>query len=144
MSKENLDLVRRSWDAWSRGDVDEGLSCYSVDAEWDMSTFSGWPEQQLFRGHEEIREFLERWRGAWDNYEAGVDEFLGAGDKVCVLCWQRGRGKEAGVQVEMMAYAHLLTVRDGKITRAELHSDRQKALEAAGLSEEDVRADTGP
>jgi ketosteroid isomerase-like protein len=105
----------------------------NADAEWDMSTFSGWPEQQLFKGQVEIREFLDRWRAAWDEYEAGVDEFIDAGDKVCVLCWQRGRSKEAGVQVEMLAYAHVLTVREGKITRAELHSDRQKALEVAGV-----------
>jgi ketosteroid isomerase-like protein len=75
-----------------------------------------------------------RWRSAWDDYEAGVDELVDSGDRVCVLCWQRGRSKEVGAQVEMMAYAHVLTVRDGRITRAELHSDRQKALEAAGLS----------
>jgi ketosteroid isomerase-like protein len=55
---------------------------------------------------------------------------------------QRGRSKEAGVQVEMMKYAHVLTVRDGKITRAELHSDREKALEAAGLSEQSSRSNT--
>jgi ketosteroid isomerase-like protein len=134
MSKENVEVVRRSWDAWSRGDIDEGLSCYSTDAVWDMSTFSGWPEQQLYRGQEEMRDFLESWRAAWESYDAGVDEILDAGDKVCVLCWQRGRGREGGVEVQMV-YAHLLTVRDGKIIRAELHSDRQQALEAAGLRE---------
>jgi uncharacterized protein len=134
MSKEHVEVVRRSWDAWSRGAIDEGLNCYSADAEWDMSTFSGWPEQQLYRGREEIRQFLESWRGSWESYEAGVDEFLDAGDKICVLCWQRARGKEASVPVEM-TYAHLLTVRDGRITRAEVHSDRQRALQAAGLRE---------
>ena len=46
----------------------------------------------------------------------------------------RGRGRESGVTVDARFY-EVYTLRDGRIVRADEFSERQEALEAAGLSE---------
>ena len=52
-----------------------------------------------------------------------------------------GVAKQGGPAVAISA-AHVLTLRDGRITRADIFLDRSDALEAAGLSEQDTHADS--
>ena len=47
---------------------------------------------------------------------------------------QHGRGASSGAVAEL-ELAQIATVRDGQIVRVDNYLDRQKALEAAGLSE---------
>jgi len=110
------------------------------DFVWSMSNFRGWPEQQTYEGAEEVRGFLEDWVGAWDDWELEVDELLDAGDKVVALVRQHGRSKAVGMRVEM-SFAQVWTLRDGKQTRMDMYSDREEALEAAGLSERSPRVE---
>ena len=39
MSQENVELVRRMWDAWLAGDVQTALSFFDPDVEWDGTNF---------------------------------------------------------------------------------------------------------
>ena len=67
-----------------------------------MTTYSGWPEAQVYRGRDGIREFFDQWLATWERYEAGVDEYVDAGDDlVVVLTWQRGYTEGASLPVEM-------------------------------------------
>ena len=43
-SQENVEVVRRGWDAWQRGDMDALVSIYAPDVVWDLSDFRNWPE----------------------------------------------------------------------------------------------------
>jgi ketosteroid isomerase-like protein len=52
---------------------------------------------------------------------------------VLVLARTYVRGKGSGVEVDIPV-AHLLTLREGKVTRFEVILDRDQALEAAGLA----------
>ena len=135
MSGENVQLVRQSWDAWFRGDLDS-LFADSWDREvtWDMAHFREWPDRS-YQGTEGVRRFLSEWLEVWTDYEVGVDEILVAPDgRVVTLAWQRGRGRESGLAMDM-EWAQIATISDGKIIRVENYDDRSNALEAAGLSE---------
>ena len=134
MSQENVEIVRRSGEAWSRGDLDGVVESYDPEIEWDMSSYLGWPEAQVYRGHKAVRDFFEQWLGAWESYEAEVKELVDAGDRVVSLAWQRGRfgGSEAKVENR---YAQVFTLSEGKIVRVQAYSDPAKALEDAGLPE---------
>ena len=57
-----------------------------------------------------------------------------SGDRVVVLCWQRGLGPGSDVPVHM-DWAQVCTLRDGLIWRIEAWTDGQQALEAVRLSE---------
>jgi hypothetical protein len=54
---------------------------------------------------------------------------------VVVLCRYAGKGKESGVNVDVQG-AHLWTIEAGRATRMVVFSDRERALEAAGLAGE--------
>lgn len=133
MSDENLQIVRDSWEAWIRGDLDAVVERFAPDVEWDTTTFEGWPDAGVYRGHDGVRRSFDEWLATWDRYEAGVDDYLDAGDdKVVVLAWQRGYGGGSDAPVEMR-WAQLCTLRDGLVTRVAFYADQARALEAAGL-----------
>ncbi len=134
VSRENVEIVRRSWDAWIEGDLDTLLGYATPELEWDTRTFDGWPENGIYRGHAGFRRFLEEWLGSWERFEAGADDFIEAEDaRVLVICWQRGYGPGSHVPVQM-DYAVLCTLDCGLISHMEAYSDRAKALKAAGLT----------
>jgi ketosteroid isomerase-like protein len=135
MSRQNVELVQRSWKAWIRGDLDGAFAEAHPDFEWNLSHFPGWPDGEVFQGRDAVRGFFELWVSSWDSYEAGVEEFVDLGDdRVLTLCWQRGRGRESGAVAEM-DWAQIYTLRNGQIVRCDNYAERAEALEAAGLSE---------
>jgi ketosteroid isomerase-like protein len=134
MSQENVEVVRGAWDAWIRGDLDGLLAYYDPEGVWDLTHFREWPDV-TYRGLEGVRRFLDEWLEVWDDFEVGVEEILAAPDgRVVSLAWQRGRGRQSGLPMEM-EWALIFTVRDGKVIRNDNYDDRSKALEAAGLRE---------
>jgi hypothetical protein len=53
----------------------------------------------------------------------------------------RAIGKDSGVRVNRFI-DYLMTLRDGKLIRTDVFLDRQAALDAVGLSEQDAHADS--
>ena len=77
--------------------------------------------------------------------ETGVagdpEEFFEAGDRIVVFVRSPARGKGSGVDV-VFRPAHVWTMRAGRAVGLEVFPERQKGLEAVGLSEQDVQADS--
>jgi ketosteroid isomerase-like protein len=136
MSRENLDVVRRLYEAAARRDNAAVYSLYDPDIVWDASrTERGAVTGRVVRGHEGLRKWLREWYGAWENIEDDLEELIEAGDhEVVSVMTQRGRGRASGVEVEDRI-ATVWTIRDEKITRAVWFPSRHEALEATGLSE---------
>jgi ketosteroid isomerase-like protein len=135
MSQENVEIVRRGWEAWIKGDLEAVLARFDPAVEWDTTNYDGWPEGGVYQGHAGVRRFIEDWLASWDRSETGVEEYLDAGgDCVVVQCWQRafGPGSDAPVHME---WTQICRVEDGLIRRIEAWPDRGKALAAAGLRE---------
>lgn len=135
MSQENVETVRRLYDAIARRDSQAVLALYDPDVEWDMS---GYPYGDMLerrsRGHEALRAFWRQLYEAWENYEHDCHELIDAGDDVVSIVTDRGRGRASGAVVEIRAYG-VWTIQEGKIVRAVWFPTRAEALEAAGLSE---------
>jgi ketosteroid isomerase-like protein len=74
---------------------------------------------------------MEAWR---EEPETTVEEVIGNGDHVVVIACFRGRGRGSGVRVAERLY-EVYTLRTGKVLRVDEFSDRDQALEAAGLRE---------
>ena len=88
-------------------------------------TCYGLPEMQKW-----MREFLR----LWDQYKAQATEVRAAGDTVWVSVRQTGLGAGSQAPTDMNVFA-VWTFRGDKVIRLEKWPDRQKALEAAGMSE---------
>ena len=129
MSEENVEVVRRCFEAWDRGDVDAVVREYAADVEVDLSRVI----DGTFQGREAVREYFS---SVFENLRFTNDdlELIDAGGQVVALARARGMGTATGVEAET-AFAYVFTVRDGQVQRMMFFLDRAEALEAAGLSE---------
>jgi ketosteroid isomerase-like protein len=133
MSQGNLEIVRRSTDAYNRGDLDGMVEGWAPDAVLDWSNSRGL-EAGVYRGHDQIRAFTERFLAAWDEVRLEIDDPIEVGDDVLGLenvTHLRGRD---GIEIRARS-AWLATFRDGRQTSLTLYQTKREALEAARLRE---------
>jgi ketosteroid isomerase-like protein len=131
--ERNVDVVRRGYEHFiATGDL--RVDIVAPEFVWDMSHFSGWPEEQIYHGFQGMLAFLRSWAGAWDGWELEVETLHEAGDQVLAITRQSGQSKATGLRVEM-TFAMLWTLRDGLQTRMDMYSDTAEAMRAVGLVE---------
>jgi ketosteroid isomerase-like protein len=135
MSRENVEVVRRLYEAIARRDSEGVLALYDPDVEWDMSGFPyGEMLERRSHGHAGLRAFWHELYEAWEEYEHDCHELIDAGDHVVSIVTDRGRGRASGAEVELSGYG-VWTIRDGKIIRVVWFRTREEALNAVGLRE---------
>jgi ketosteroid isomerase-like protein len=129
MSRENVEIVRELWEAYSRGDIERVIAL--SDPYVVLVTL----EEGPLYGPDAVRANYARWMEAWrEEPETTVEEVIGNGDHVVVIACFRGRGRGSGVRVAERLY-EVYTLRNGRVLRVDEFSDRDQALEAVGLSE---------
>jgi ketosteroid isomerase-like protein len=132
MSQENVEIVRR---AYKRVNATLELSqeLYDPDVEFDVGDVS--VEFGVIRGLEPAQEALREYWQTFENFHVELIEVLHADeDRVITSVEDGGRMKGSGAEVWNRLF-HVTTFRDGKIVRFSSHTDKNRALEAAGLSE---------
>jgi uncharacterized protein len=134
-SRENVELVRRIFEAGARRDSATALGLYDPALVWDVSRLEGADfEGGVFHGHDGLRRWFREWFAAWENVRNDLEELIDAGDSVISVTTQRSRGQASGVEVELKQYA-VWTIEGGKVTRVTWFQTRDEALEAVGLRE---------
>ena len=133
MSQENVETVRRLFEALSRGDLDELEAMTPIDFELDRGA-SRSPGSRVYRGPGDIRQLWSDLLDAWSEFEFYEIEMIHTGDAVVRVGGVRGKGKSSGVEVAAEG-ATLWRFRDGKPVSAALFQSKQEALEAVGPSE---------
>jgi ketosteroid isomerase-like protein len=131
MSQENVEIVRRFYDALNHGDWDEAFRDIHPHVE---VTLQRGPGAGTHRGREAIQGFIEDYIAAFDSMDFEPEEFLENGDQVVVLLTRRARPKGGSGEM-VVRNGHIWTVRDSTILSMKSFPDPEKALEAAGLSE---------
>jgi uncharacterized protein len=134
MSQENVEIVRLTFEAIRKWDVDALLKLY--DAEIEFLPLTGTRiESGGYTGHAGVREYFEEVAEVWEELRPHAEDVRTLGDQVVVLggCAVRGRGSGAESDTLM---AWVITVRDGKVTRHRGYRTGDEALEAVGLREE--------
>jgi ketosteroid isomerase-like protein len=126
MSEENVEIVRRVYEGWARGDFSGG-EAFHPEVEFEMVD---WPHPARSRGVEEMRRTWQASLNAWDDFRAKPDEFADYGDNVLVLNSIRARGKGSGAEVSAQT-ATVWTLVAGKVVRLALYWDKVLAREAA-------------
>jgi ketosteroid isomerase-like protein len=137
MSQENVELVRRLYEAHERGDFTAVFAAYNPEIEWHAPGLAS-PElgfDPVYVGHEGVRTFWRLWLSAWETTSFEYHEFIDAGEHVVVVQSQRNRGRTSGIELEWNSYAQVWTVQEAKVVRMEFFPTRAEALEAVGLSE---------
>jgi uncharacterized protein len=132
MSQDNVETLRRAYEAYNRGDLDAAVADISRDSEYvPIGAVPGFRDP--LPGPEGYKRILAWLRDAFD--DAHVDaELTDAGDRVLASLTVRGRGKQSGLETTR-EFWQVWTFRDGKAVHGRGFRDRANALEAAGLRE---------
>jgi uncharacterized protein len=132
MLDENVEIVRRAWDAWESGD----LSAANAAMSPDLVTYVAppIPVTGTYYGPEGFLQLTLDWAESFDELVITAQEFIDAGDQVVVRSLHKSRGVESGVPVEAEVW-YVWTLSGRKAVRAAVFNDRSEALEAAGLGE---------
>ena len=131
MSQENVEVVRRIYDGWSRGDFSVGADLMAPEFEWHQ--YAEAVEPGSHRGAA-IGGAISKIFEIYENFRVGPEEYIDAGDKVVVTAHVQGTGRGSGVELNE-TFAFVWTVHGGKLAELTLFRDRRDALEAAGLRE---------
>ena len=140
MSRENVELVRRIYDAVAARDTVTPFELYAEDIVWDLSNRRAaalYPEP-IYHGHEGVR---QNWRdilSVFGDIDFEVEELTDSGDKVLAVIRESETGRASGAPVEARHYA-VWTLAARKVVRMQVYDDAEPASEAAGLSGEERR-----
>jgi ketosteroid isomerase-like protein len=128
MAQENVEIVRRFFEAIRQGDNAAALACLAPDVEYQVG------QELPMRGRDAVWAMWERWESDWEELETVTEEFLDAGEHVVVTVRCAARGRGSGVEVDNRTF-DVFTLRDGKCVRKLEFQVRSEALAAVGLSE---------
>ncbi|CAM3926923.1 methyltransferase [Nocardiopsis rhodophaea] len=131
----NTELIRTSYAAFQRGDIDAALSVFHPDVTWTHP--NGMADYGLGgtkKGFDEVRAFMARARTVFSELRQEPHEFLESGDRVVVLGVLHMRGARSGV-AGAVRMVHSWRLADGKVTHFEdLHDthDVRRIVEPSG------------
>jgi len=138
MSQENLEFAKALFAA---SDMDKEallsalpeLIAQGCDPEIEWHEDPQRADARVYRGHDGVRESVERWLDQWDEYGTEAERFVDCGDDILVVAREHGRGARSGATVSSRIFV-VVTFRNGKLLRYREFYDEAAALEAAGLS----------
>jgi ketosteroid isomerase-like protein len=131
MSEENVEIVRRGYEAYRRGDLGPMLA----DVDPEMVTYREAPDAATFHGPDGLLKAIAEWVEDFDEFEATPEEMIDANDhQILVRVHQTAVGAQSGAPIEA-DYWFVHTLRDGKVVRLDMFANELHALEAAGLRE---------
>jgi ketosteroid isomerase-like protein len=125
-----VEIVRRSFEAFARGELDPFLAADEPDIEW--RTAADEPNPQTYRGSEGLRRFAADVSEAWvDRFDDVMEfeAFIDLGDWVVVPWTARVRGRGSGVPVDL-SETYAVRVEDGRIVRVDEYRTKEEAIDA--------------
>jgi ketosteroid isomerase-like protein len=126
MSEENVELVRRIYDAWDR--EQSARDFLAEDVEYVNPSYAVEP------GTRQGRASFRVVRETYEDFRLKVEEIVDAGgDDVLVLAHYTASGRGSGVPLEG-EHGYVWTVRDGQAVRFQWFQSHREAYEAAGIS----------
>jgi ketosteroid isomerase-like protein len=128
-------LVRTSWEAFNRGDLEAAFLPYHQDCRSifpsEMATIG--LEPGTYDRDERVL-FQQRVLDEWDEFRFEPSELIEIGDRSLSIGRMRMRGLSSGVPVDT-EWVAMVTALDGRVIREQIFMKHRDALEAVGLSE---------
>ena len=130
MPPGHVELLRRIYAEWGRGDWRTRFDFYHPEMEW------GWSEEfpglaGVYADRSDPNRRVRAWLSEWEHWRAEAEEYLEFGDDVVVvLARYSGRGRGSGAEIVQQG-AHVFEFRDGQVIRLEIFASREKAIASA-------------
>jgi ketosteroid isomerase-like protein len=129
---DNVELVRRSFEAMAAWDVDALVELHDSDVEFLPLTGTR-VETGGYRGHQGMREYFAEARDLWEVLEPQGEHYTDLGDRVVVAGRCRVRGRVSGAESHPSC-AWVIGVREGRIVSHRTCETYEEALAHAGAA----------
>jgi uncharacterized protein len=120
--QQNLDTVRRAYEAFGRGDIDALLSTLHDNVEWTTPGPAELATAGTRRGKAEVRAFFGQLVEVFEITRFEPKSFIAQGDMVIVLGEDTARVRASGGTVDE-AWAHAFTLKNGVIVNFHEYMD---------------------
>jgi len=124
-----VEIVRQSYDAFVRGDMEAVLAALDPDVEIHDHDI---PDAGEYRGLEGVLSWQADWERSWESWRWAPEDFIDAGDRVVAILRVQAKGRHSGVDVERLDGA-VWTLRRGKAVRLDYYGSKEEALKSVGL-----------
>ena len=125
---DNLEIVKGLYEALGAGDRNRILEIFDPEIEWIQN--EGFPNGGRRVGAETVlNEVFARFGRDWETWRAATERWLDAGEAIVVLGEYHGTYRATGKSMRA-AFAHVYTLRGGRIVRFEQYADTAKVAEA--------------
>jgi ketosteroid isomerase-like protein len=133
MSSSNVELVSKTFDAFSAGGFEAMLPFFPDDVVWYPAP--GWIEDTVHHGHDGVRDMAAVWTDNFDDLTLTPCEMRDLGDRVLVLAESSARIRGTATPIRQ-PYAMIYSdFRDQKIGEVRFYFTWQTALDDCGLTE---------
>src|SRR5438874_181751 len=130
MSRENVELTYRLYEAVTRRDLDALLAVMDEDVELVSVLVS---VEGGYRGQDGIRRWWQHIYDAFSDYPVEVENVRDLGDRTLAALHLHGHGLDSGAPIDQSLW-QVVEWRHAKALRLESFRTEAEALEAAGLS----------
>ena len=127
--KTNAEVVQQAYAAFGQGDIPALLRLLIDDVEWTLQGPSVIPWAGTHHGHEGVTEFFSLLGETLEFEQFEPRRYVAQGDTVVVLGHERSLVKPTGRGFEQ-EWAHVYTLRDGKIATGLFIEDTAAQVEA--------------
>jgi ketosteroid isomerase-like protein len=128
MSQQNVEVVRKSFEAHGAGGIEAPLPFDAPDFVWDAGP--EWVEDRIYRGHDGARRLDAIFHDNFADYALEVHEIRAVGDRVLALYEATGRIRDSGLPIRQPVGIVLSHFRDGMIGKVRSFFSWREALEA--------------
>jgi ketosteroid isomerase-like protein len=135
MSQENVERVKAGFAAHNRGDLDALVEFYDPEVVFETLLLG------THHGNEAIRLIYEENQKTMSGYDVIPVELIDAGDKVVAVAQTVGAGTVSRIAVDDR-FAFVFTFKGERCVREQAFRNKEEAIEAVGLSEQDAPADS--
>lgn len=136
--QENTNIVKQTYECFLRGDIESLLKLYSEDVQWEVYGPPSIPTAGERKGLAELRQFFAQVNDSLEAKSFEPQEFIAQGDQVVVLGQYNWIAKPTGRNFNAN-WAHVVTLKDGKITRFREYTDTAAGVVAftgSGLAQQ--------
>ena len=133
MDEKNVKVIQDAYAAFGRGDLDALIGAMSDDVDWQTFGPAEIPMMGPRHGKPEVRRFFQQVGETWNFARFEPRQFVAQGDVVVSLGVYDGTAKSTG-RPFASEFAHVFTVRGGRIVRFREYADTSSLASALGLS----------
>lgn len=135
--QDNVKIVQQVYENFQKGNIPALLKTLSDDIEWDLPKIENVPIAGKRQGRDRVADFFVTLNETQEKMDFAATDFVAQDQKVIVLGRYTWRVKASGSQFTS-DWAHVFTMRDGRIERFQEYNDT--AAVTAAYKQQKTRA----